>query len=301
MMQKFQEIDHRLLSLEVFGKSNQISNARNGELIKGDIVKGGFYSKYPNLGQLAVRFNNNNHDSEDIVLFRIKEEKSQDWYFQAEYKTDQFLPHKLFPFGFPVIKDSKDKTYYFEIESLLGVNNKGISVDSGNPIFTAKGIFTKAELISDYRILFYYIVHKASNLLHYLPIFLFAFSPLMFYVLLYFTSIVKPILYLTAITLVTLSSAINPSGVDNNSVVIVLFMFALFSNKNNYESRISLFFSSIYLLLALIFLFVNLDYQANIFAIWCYVFMWITAIQLTREKYFGYLPTTTLGKFLSRD
>ena len=107
------EGEYGFTNLDVRGSQINTTTSLSGELLMGDIVKGSFHSLYDNLGIVSVRFYNQDRDSKDTLIFRLKEEGNQDWYYQAEYKTDQFLPHKLFPFGFPIINNSTNKNYLF--------------------------------------------------------------------------------------------------------------------------------------------------------------------------------------------
>jgi FkbM family methyltransferase len=105
------------------------SDSAQKELLKGDIVSGTFISKYPNLGSVSLRFHNSGRINSDSVSFRFRPIGYSGWYYQSEHKTDQFQPHKLFPFGFPKIKNSQRQTYYFEIESVNGSPNDAILLE----------------------------------------------------------------------------------------------------------------------------------------------------------------------------
>ena len=59
------------------------------EMLKGDYVYGEFYSQYPNLGTVRVRFNTFGRINDDELIFRIKEKSSPGWYYENKYKTDQ--------------------------------------------------------------------------------------------------------------------------------------------------------------------------------------------------------------------
>ena len=146
-----------LLTLDVQGEFTNYDSTKFEELHRGDIISGNFHSLYNNLGLVSVRFFNNNRDSDDTLLFRIKELGHEGWYYEAKYKTDQFQPHELFPFGFPPITDSDNKYYVFEIESLRGATGSGILIDKithGNKAATKTAeflatlgvIYTKSEM-----------------------------------------------------------------------------------------------------------------------------------------------------------
>jgi len=314
---RLNEQGNQLLSLEKPGDNQELISTRSGELIKGDIVRGKIKFTYPNLGQIMVRFNNNNHDSEDIVLFKIKEEGSLDWYYQVKIKTDQFQPHALFPFGFPRIKNSAGKTYVFEIESLRGEQGKGISLDTRQPQFTSKAIYTKKELLSDMQLAPYFVFHKILSLRHYLSAILFSFYPFIFFLFLYYypyekilyysifvnTTVsirfLKHHLFSVLIVLMILASLIVRERVDDINIIFISVPYLLYSYKYKFESRIALSLVVCFLILALILLILGQQKSANSSAIWAYVFLWVTVIQQIGENIFHFRPTITLEKYIS--
>lgn len=154
-----------VLNLVSRGDAANITLSRPGELLAGETMSGVLHSMYPNLGIVSIRFYNMDRDSNDKIIFRIKKVGDKNWYYQATYNTDQFLPHKLFPFGFPVINNSANTDFYFEIESLEGKVGQGITVDPQSPIFVGKSQFTKSELLQDKKKLGYFILNKAINLI----------------------------------------------------------------------------------------------------------------------------------------
>jgi len=50
------------------------------------------------------------------IIFRLKEKGGEDWLYENSYFFDQTAPVHLYPFGFPVIENSKNKTYLVEVE-----------------------------------------------------------------------------------------------------------------------------------------------------------------------------------------
>lgn len=126
------------------------------ELYKGDIVSGTYLSPYENLGSVSLRFYNSNRINDDSLIFRIKKAGEDHWYYTAVYKTDQFQPHKFFPFGFKPLANSRGVAYYFEIESLDGVPGNAIILDgSKRPNAISLHQFSKMP-INDYRLIIPY-------------------------------------------------------------------------------------------------------------------------------------------------
>lgn len=122
---------------------NSISRTR---LLTGDKVTFGFTAKHDNLGTIEVLFDTNGKINEDWLWFRIKERGSKIWYYENKYKTDQFNDERFFPFGFPLIENSKNKNYLIEIESIYGIRNDSVSVNKNSNNFYAKYSFSRSYL-----------------------------------------------------------------------------------------------------------------------------------------------------------
>lgn len=114
-------------------------------LFKGDKVYGQFTARDNNLGILVVRFWNFKHISKDVLQFRIKELGKKDWYYTWHYKVDQFQPNEYFTFGFPIIDNSKGKTYQFELESTAGKQGDAIGISKVKPYFGSRYKFFFSE------------------------------------------------------------------------------------------------------------------------------------------------------------
>lgn len=112
----------------------------------GEKIETEFEAEEDNLGIVAVRFDTFNRINDDQLIFRIKEKGQKDWYYENFYKTDQFQPSELFPFGFPIIPDSKGKTYVIEIESISGEEGKVVVVSEKEPKLQTRYQFSKEQL-----------------------------------------------------------------------------------------------------------------------------------------------------------
>lgn len=139
-------------------------SAAKKEIYQGDRITATFKSTYHNLGIVEVRFYNFKRVSDDILTFRIKEKGQSDWYYQANYKTDQFQDDQLFPFGFPLIRDSQNKEYEFEIISLRGNEENNVGVSDTFPSFVGKHIYTRSEL-SNKEALISFLTNKFVNVI----------------------------------------------------------------------------------------------------------------------------------------
>lgn len=77
-----------------------------------------FEASENNLGTVELLINNYGKINGDVLSFRLKEKGSESWYYSNVYGTEKMDAGRYFPFGFPVIGNSKNKTYLIEIESL---------------------------------------------------------------------------------------------------------------------------------------------------------------------------------------
>lgn len=152
------------LTLEDSFENQNLWGNISANLVKGQIVAGKFVSTHSNLGTVSIRFRTFERINDDSLLFRIKEENKTDWIYQATYKTDQFQPNQLFPFGFPPQQDSEGKSYVFEIESQNGSLFDSVAIDDTKPVFVARYVLSKRVLLSDPQQLIRFLNLKFSNL-----------------------------------------------------------------------------------------------------------------------------------------
>lgn len=156
------------------------------ELIKGEKIKGKFYAQADNLGIVLIRFYNykGGNPLQDKVVFRIKREGENKWYYENTYGINQFQQEQYFTFGFPKILQSEGKIYSFEIESLSGEKTvDATSLSKKHPRFASSYQFSKNDLKNLDKLtffvsrkMFYAITH-----MNYLPV---VFSFPLFFLLL---------------------------------------------------------------------------------------------------------------------
>ena len=152
-------------NLIVPGDNSSLESYGFDEFMKGNKATGHFNSKHNNLGIVAVRFTNKNRDSMDVVVFRIKDAGSNTWLYEAKYNTDQFLPGKLFPFGFPQISSSKGKNFTYEIESTNGATGSGIFLDYQKPVFVSVYFFDKSAVVGSFQKMVSFVGQKLINII----------------------------------------------------------------------------------------------------------------------------------------
>lgn len=302
LVNQLQLYGHGLFYLLTVGKEDNLSDNHRSEMLKGDHVVGKFSTPYANLGTVSVRFTNLNRDSRDTLVFRLKENGASSWFYEAKYNTDQFRPGMLFPFGFPIIKDSANKTYIFELESLKGATGSGIFIDRYEPSFTAVSFFDRRELWQHPSLLNSFLIQKVQNVfgtkadLYQVIIF---YSPLIFY-LLYTFSAGLPYQFLSITVLVGIVFDLFFLGKSNDyylASVATLWLFTAI--RFDFESSISSWGALIFMLLTpLLHLFGQPAFAAKT-AIWSFLFFVVSFLQqirATRQPSVGHLTALSFIK-----
>lgn len=258
--------------------NNFTLNPNSGNLYAGKILKGNFWSEENNLGAIALRIHNYNVQNivdikpvvEDKLIFRIKEYGKQNWYSINRYNGGQFRELELFPFGFKPIKDSQNKRYVFELESLNGNKTNALTLSSMSPALVSAYQFNKNDLINNNALLIKFvsrkIIYGITDLASFYTFYIF-FLPL--------------ILYLLWISLVGvyLSRPIN-------SIIAYLVRhirkYKNYSYLGKYIKRISLFGILIFIGFILDIYFI---YEQNILITIVLLSLWISRI--VKQKYGG--------------
>lgn len=145
--------------------ASSLNQSPVGEITAGKKIIGSFTASENNLGIIGFRFWTFYRLNGDFVKFRIKEANSPTWYYQAEYKSDQFPPNNYFTFGFPEIKNSLGKVYNFEIESLEGIAGDAVGISDVDPVYIVKYKYPKNLVVSSPKNFVNFIYIKLTNLI----------------------------------------------------------------------------------------------------------------------------------------
>ena len=139
-------VEEKKIDINQTFSHNRRTDELDNHFLKGEKVTAKFKVSENNFGILLFRFAQLSANVTDTVVFRIKEEGKEDWYYENNYKADQFQPDQYFTFGFPPFKNSKNHTYVFEIESLSGTYKNGIGVSVREPRVALVYKYTKEDL-----------------------------------------------------------------------------------------------------------------------------------------------------------
>jgi hypothetical protein len=285
------------------------------ELLAKQKVVATFQSKDKNLGIISVRFYNFDRINKDEVVFRIKEKGSHDWLYQHVYKVDQFLPNKLFTFGFTPQANSKGKNYYFEIESLRGIKGDAITLSSQEPVFTSRHQYEKKDLIASPVSFIDFLVKKTltqfqdisfvlSTFIYFLPFLLYLVWLLFLRRYISNIKVFDNFLILT-IFLVTVFFSIFLSVQENsliNSVFLLLWVALILIYK--FDSSVSYFLSAICLLFCPLFILLNVHVFADNAATFAYLFLLVgcgeSIIEIKLKKLYPISYSYLISKMKSK-
>ncbi len=267
-------------------------------------IQGIFNSQYPNLGSISIRFNTQNQINTDWLTFSIKEQGSQNWYYQGKYKVDQFQPDQFFPFGFPVINDSQNKTYEFILTSQQGTDDNAVSISGYEPQLRTKYLINKTDLINNRTILLSWITGLWTKLISYpwvvMTLILYPWNIVMYLIL------ITVLIHKKTARLIIHNSKLTFSpqqiimiAIVGNLIIHAIFYLpmynyfliyisllsylALLFNKFNY--KIFADYSIFILLLIPIFFLTKFNNRGTILTIWIYIWPIIAIIAKFTKRY----------------
>ncbi len=279
-------------------------------LQKGSTVSGFFTAKANNLGILGVRLQTYSrvpYRQEDKLLFRIREKGSREWYYENIYRSGLIYDFSIFPFGFPIIQDSKGRKYEFEIKSLEGNSENSISINKREPIFVSKYQETRENLTQSPLRIPFFVLKKVENYLNNIDVQFSAFIyllPMVFYlisisslavrVIKKISNIYPPMKILLVKSNYYLFSAILGAAilfdiiylqVQNSMLYIVIgIMIYVIGYSYKISSKNPLAVGLVLLLLSVFLYYFSYFQIAERSASWSYIFLVVAAMQMISEK-----------------
>lgn len=167
-------------------------------------IRGEFQARYDNLGMVKFRIRTFHRMNTSHIRLQIREKGASDWWATNTYALDRFGDGLLYPFGFPVIPDSKGKTYEFLVESVDGDRGNAIGIAPGYHNAATQYVYKKSGIVSGLGNMMWFFSEKIKNSLSdpytmlYISMFLVpavlytikrAYQPLIIYMFLIYTYI----------------------------------------------------------------------------------------------------------------
>ena len=155
-----------ITTITQFHDYSVLEDTSKTRLLRGEYIRGEFMATHHNLGTLRFRFRTFGRLNEDTLQFRLREKGTESWIVTNEYNTSVFINGGMYPFGFPVISNSKGRVYEFEVFSTKGTNANSVSLMSEYRPIASQYIYTRESLMNDKVILRQFVKEKLSSLMH---------------------------------------------------------------------------------------------------------------------------------------
>src|SRR5688572_19766846 len=139
-------VDEQTVPTQSTYNPNRVTDRLDNHLLQGEKLTATVRATENNFGIWLFKFAKLASIVSDTVIFRIKKEGDENWYYENKYKADQFQDNQYFTFGFPPISDSKDKSFVFEIESTSGTYKYGIGISLDDPKVALVYGYSKSDL-----------------------------------------------------------------------------------------------------------------------------------------------------------
>jgi len=82
----------------------------------GAVYQNSFIANSDNFGALDLKFDTSRSSEQKYLIFRLKADGAEDWYYQNRYDVADFYNNAFYPFGFPPISDTLGKKFIYEVE-----------------------------------------------------------------------------------------------------------------------------------------------------------------------------------------
>ncbi|PIR13747.1 hypothetical protein COV49_01205 [Candidatus Falkowbacteria bacterium CG11_big_fil_rev_8_21_14_0_20_39_10] len=122
-----------------------------------------FTATHDNLGFISINFDIVGKGREDYIDLRIYEKKSKKIIKEETTFAAAFQGLNYYPFGFPIIPDSKGKTYVVEIKSKQGSPKNYVAIKDAKSIFSTSYQYDKNKITSDKKYFINFILNKGLN------------------------------------------------------------------------------------------------------------------------------------------
>ncbi len=136
-------------SVVTYQTRNLVDSDNYSEIYRERSYKGEFEAIDNNLGLVIVDLGNYRRPesaNEYVIVFRFKEKGDSGWAIQREYDSGLFDSQSQFSFGIPVLVDSKNKYFQFEIASEKGSLENHIKIKKKSSFITGYQ-YSKSEIL----------------------------------------------------------------------------------------------------------------------------------------------------------
>lgn len=239
-----------------------------GPLLQGMTMRGEIIAAEDNFGSLKLKTKTFNRMDTDTIVFRMREKGTQAWIVENTYATDRFPNGLLYPFGFPIIPDSKGKTYEFEVFSKFGTEDNAIGLEKGHHAVASNYVFSKKDIFKNVQTLVPFAKEKIVNLVSTFEfdLFVFMFMIPFFYYMTYVCCKNKASFKKTGIFFCLLMYFLYvylPITMNSNTILFVFASVLLISFSPKFPSSLASIIGLVFLAQIPVFLIFGWEIQAN--------------------------------------
>lgn len=255
----------------------------SSELLAGEKIKGKFKASDKGLSAIAVRINTFQRKNTDEVVFRLRKENDETWYFEKTYNADSFTNEVFFLFDFPKIIDSDKQTFYFELESIRGRGGNAIAVSKFWPVFRIYYQPLAKENLKKFAQFNSYLLKKANSLLDSSDFrfsLILSFSFFILYLAFLFLPKISQIAYLTIfvfLLFVFWEMFYTVRNYDFN-YLILSFLWLIINRFFGFNGKLSVWLGILFLFFCSIFLLLGNEMLAEKTSVWAYLFLLVGVI-----------------------
>jgi hypothetical protein len=152
-------------SLLVYHDGGAYTSYIPGPLIPNQTIRGEFQAAYDNLGMVKLRVRTLNRINTTHISFDIREKGNGTPLASNTYTIDRFADGLLYPFGFPVISNSRGKIYEYTLRSSDGTTDNAIDLVSGYHNVATQYVFQKSSVLAGSNELLTFISEKVKSTL----------------------------------------------------------------------------------------------------------------------------------------
>jgi len=125
---------------------------------------GEFVASYDRLGIVKIRIGTQGRINTNTLVFRLREKGQKTWLVENNYITDRFIDGERYPFGFPIISDSKGKTYEYELTTTDGSRDNTVLIIPGTYSLQTDYIYSKAIILNNRQTTLWFLKEKLKEL-----------------------------------------------------------------------------------------------------------------------------------------
>jgi hypothetical protein len=156
---------------------------RDISILPSSPYKGQFTAIFDRLGIVKIRISTEGRINTNTLVFRLREHGTHTWLVENTYVTDRFIDGEKYPFGFPIILNSKRKTYEYELTTVDGSEENTIAVLPGIYSFQTDYIYSKTLILTNRQTMIWFLKEKVKEVISTLPhieYWIMCFLPLLF-------------------------------------------------------------------------------------------------------------------------